>query len=394
MATYTENDRGHGENNTTDHFRDQFKRYKRRRPPPDLSDVIDFDRANDFESQVEDFKLTEPTGFEKVPEGLIDVRLWKAYQLRSNPGFLFISNPFMQGSQRYWVRRCLRDYPVKPNYTNLDIHLTLTEEDNIWKDDSLESSNPFPKGSLLSHLRWATLGYHYEWNNRVYFEDKVSEFPSDLSHLTRYVAAALGYPCFCPQSGIVNFYNMESTLCGHTDHSEYDKRAPLISYSFGQSAIFLIGGVTKEVCPVALYLRSGDICVMMEEARLAYHAVPRILSAEAHRFTQAFHLPDTRSESAGATKHGALKGKTESRFPSDPVVDSNCDKEGLNNSEVHSNSDKNSEKHDFSSSVKRDDWERYEHYMKSSRINVNVRQVLQHGQTFPKQEVETEPISR
>lgn len=48
MATYTENDRGHVENNTTDHFRDQFKRYKRRRPPPDLSDVIDFDRANDF----------------------------------------------------------------------------------------------------------------------------------------------------------------------------------------------------------------------------------------------------------------------------------------------------------------------------------------------------------
>lgn len=67
---------------------------------------------------------------------------------------------------------------------------------------------------------------------QVYFEDKVSEFPSDLSHLTRYVAAALGYPCFCPQSGIVNFYNMESTLCAHTDHSEYDKRAPLISYRY------------------------------------------------------------------------------------------------------------------------------------------------------------------
>lgn len=38
---------------------------------------------------MEDFKLTEPTGFEKAPEGLKDVRLWKAYQLRSNPGTLW-----------------------------------------------------------------------------------------------------------------------------------------------------------------------------------------------------------------------------------------------------------------------------------------------------------------
>ena len=31
--------------------------------------------------------------------------------------------------------------------------------------------------------------------------------------------------------------------------------------------------------PVALYMRSGDLMVMSGETRLAYHAVPRVMSA-------------------------------------------------------------------------------------------------------------------
>lgn len=168
----------------------------------------------------------------------------------------------------------------------------------------------------------------------------------------------------------------------------------LMHCSFGQTAIFLIGGVTKEVCPVALYLRSGDICVMMEEARLAYHAVPRILPAETRRFTQAFHSPDTHKQSAPGTKCEALEESTETKFPSDSTVDTYYDQESMDTSDGHSNLDQNAEGHVFSSFFKSNDWERYEDYMKSSRINVNVRQVLQHGQTFPKQEAEREVISR
>lgn len=50
--------------------------------------------------------------------------------------------------------------------------------------------------------------------------------------------------------------------------------------SFGQSAIFLIGG-TSENDPVdALFLRSGDVLVMSGTQRLVYHAVPRVLSGQ------------------------------------------------------------------------------------------------------------------
>lgn len=50
--------------------------------------------------------------------------------------------------------------------------------------------------------------------------------------------------------------------------------------SFGQTAIFLLGGKTKDVTPSAMFLKSGDIVVMSKESRLCYHAVPRILKSD------------------------------------------------------------------------------------------------------------------
>ena len=47
--------------------------------------------------------------------------------------------------------------------------------------------------------------------------------------------------------------------------------------SFGQDAIFLLGGQTKAVEPNAIMLHSGDVCIMSGPSRLAYHAVPCIL---------------------------------------------------------------------------------------------------------------------
>ena len=82
------------------------------------------------------------------------------------------------------------------------------------------------------------------------------------------------------EAAIVNYYHLNSTLCAHTDHSEYDALTkPLISYSFGNAAIFLIGGQTKTECkPSPILLRSGDIILMTDSSRLYFHAVPRILS--------------------------------------------------------------------------------------------------------------------
>ena len=63
-------------------------------------------------------------------------------------------------------------------------------------------------------------------------------------------------------------------------------------YSFGQPAIFLLGGKTKSEKPLAMFIRSGDVVVMAESARLCYHAIPRILSNDPLHVMD-LHTPST-----------------------------------------------------------------------------------------------------
>ena len=117
-------------------------------------------------------------------------------------------------------------------------------------------------------------------------EDNFTPFPEDLTRLSRAIAEICGFKTvengdkrsdYKPEAAIVNFYPMDSTLSGHTDHSEDNMAAPLISVSFGQSGVFLIGGRTKETEPVPVFLHSGDVLVMSGESRYCYHAVPKIV---------------------------------------------------------------------------------------------------------------------
>ncbi|KAF3497464.1 hypothetical protein DY000_02057870 [Brassica cretica] len=50
--------------------------------------------------------------------------------------------------------------------------------------------------------------------------------------------------------------------------------------SLGCKAIFLLGGKSKEDPPHAMYLRSGDVVLMAGEARECFHGVPRIFIDE------------------------------------------------------------------------------------------------------------------
>lgn len=175
---------------------------------------------------------------------------------------------------------------------------------------------------LASKLRWATLGYHHNWDTKVYSEGSRDEMPSEMSEMTRVFAEATGFPDFKAEAAIVNYYRMNSTLAGHTDHSEVNREAPLFSISFGQSAIFLIGGLSQNESCNALLLRSGDVLVMAGESRLRYHGVPKILSAD----VCPWELEDNKDEGF-------------------------CD-----------------------------DWGKAKSYISQARININVRQVLKRGQ--------------
>lgn len=48
---------------------------------------------------------------------------------------------------------------------------------------------------------------------------------------------------------------------------------PIVSLSMGSSAVFLLGGRTRDKAPLPILIRSGDVVVMGRQSRLCYHGV-------------------------------------------------------------------------------------------------------------------------
>ncbi|XP_053330550.1 nucleic acid dioxygenase ALKBH1 [Spea bombifrons] len=341
-----------GLENGEDAFRMIFRFYKKRNPPADLSSVIDFSRGDSRVRPVE-LSVGALTDQDALRAGLQSLDRWKAYGLEGYPGFLFISNPFLPGWQHRWVRQCLKSYPRKPNVCNLDLHMSPEHTVDLWESSKEQLRRKAPnrrsQKSVLEKLRWVTLGYHYNWDTKKYSGEHQSAFPGDLAELSRCVSRACGFPAFTPQAGILNYYHMDSSLGIHVDESEPDRRSPLLSFSFGQSCIFLLGGPSRELQPTAMLMHSGDIMVMSGPSRLLYHAVPRILS-----FPGGGLLPPCLSEPPAGD-------------PSDPCLVEPCSAQ---------------------------EWEVCAQYLRDSRVNMTVRQVLEEGGSFSVAQDPAAPMSR
>ena len=96
----------------------------------------------------------------------------------------------------------------------------------------------------------------------------------------------------------MNFYPLTSTMGGHLDDAEHDLTKPIVSISMGRPAVFLIGGKVKSVDPVPILVRSGDAIVMSGESRLCYHGIPLILS---NQLEQDLHINTTNQSFSEAT---------------------------------------------------------------------------------------------
>lgn len=107
--------------------------------------------------------------------------------------------------------------------------------------------------------------------------------PTDFSRLCSTVAQAVG-TTLVPEAAIINFYPLNATMGGHLDDAEHNLERPIVSFSFGRSALFLIGGRTKLEDPQVVLLESGDAVVMSGESRLCYHGVPCILSIDIEQY--------------------------------------------------------------------------------------------------------------
>lgn len=130
---------------------------------------------------------------------------------------------------------------------------------------------------------------------------------------------------------LVNVINFINYLLYHNN---------ILIFSFGQSAIFLIGGHDKASDPSAILLNSGDVIIMSKEARLCYHAVPKILPASSQPWDSIEKLNNINS----GVQFKYLRKELD--------INETIDKM----------------------------WTEFGRYIKESRININVRQVLKENQ--------------
>lgn len=266
----------------------------------DLSDAYDF--SKDTTELKEDVKCL---GTWKCSDGVER----PVYGIEGVEGFFFVPGAMTNDEQLHFMEKSFTEYPKKPNATNLDAHFRVPSEGlfpyfkegkeckiyNKAKDvEETISAASILEEKFIRKTRWITLGYQYNWTTKEYnFDNKDFNaiFPKDLGEWTRSAAEKLGFGSdYKPEAGIVNFYQPDDTLTGHVDRSEKNMTAPLISMSIGLSAIFLLGGLSREDSPVrAIIVRSGDLSILSGPSRLLFHGVPKILPEQAIEYPGTFN---------------------------------------------------------------------------------------------------------
>ncbi|KAF3623481.1 Alpha-ketoglutarate-dependent dioxygenase alkB [Capsicum chinense] len=306
-------------------YYDNTRKRKQQPRPVDLSEVID------FKSISESYHRNGG-----LPSGIFRIQCdfdSPVFCLASHPGFYFIPGALPVEEQCRWIKESLTSFPQPPNRTNHNaIYGTLQDlfaaaKDNkvliheeqfrgtnnseveiIQNDTNVPSWNfldqsdalsrgvtcrSVPASVLLRKLRWSTLGLQFDWSKRSYnISLPHNKIPDALCLLAERMAAPtlpLG-EAFHAEAAIVNYFGLGDTLGGHVDDLEKDWNKPIVSMSLGCKGIFLIGGKSREIPPLAMFVRSGDVILMAGQARECFHGVPRIFTDREHAEISSLEL--------------------------------------------------------------------------------------------------------
>jgi alkylated DNA repair protein alkB family protein 1 len=172
---------------------------------------------------------------------------------------------------------------------------------------SLHAAAATPAATLLRRLRWSALGAPFDWTARAYGPASSGRpLPPAIAAAAASLAAHVGgCASFRADAALVNYYGAGDTLGGHVDDVEAAQDKPIVAFSLGCAAVFLISAsACRERPPTALLLRSGDAVVMAAAARRCVHGVPRVL-------TPADDAPPARALAAAADALAAAAGDDE-----------------------------------------------------------------------------------
>ncbi len=134
-----------------------------------------------------------------------------AYELDGCPGLYVLPGALSADTQRELVISCCTDYHCAPHCTN-----RRNTSDSCSAPQSAPGTevdldiSPAEQLAKLQSLRWATLGYQYQWASRSYVENKRTDMPTSLCELSRELTSRVGQ-IIDPQSAIINYYTAKST---------------------------------------------------------------------------------------------------------------------------------------------------------------------------------------
>lgn len=285
-------------NNIFKKIEKKYKRYQNKET--DFSNLINFETVFPEEGEATKLDLVHPVTQEKLV----------AYKFNEPEGLIVIKNYFSLEQQVEIAHEAINEYIFDPFRTNLFIYPDYSPYPTEYlneiarEDEDLQSGNknnetnehefcpgaPYnykhfitlsDKYNFNSKLRWANLGYQYNWTDRCYYPEMhrnhQETLPTILNEAAMELIELLSMQPYKPQSVIVNFYNLKSAMGGHLDDGEPDQEHPILSFSIGLEGVFLIGGKSRNEGPVReIGVTGGDVVIMAGESRRRVHGVPRI----------------------------------------------------------------------------------------------------------------------
>jgi DNA alkylation damage repair protein AlkB len=181
---------------------------------------------------------------------------------------------------------------LEPGLFLFQSFLTADEQRQIWETCRSLAAGPVPmytptvRGGRKMSVGMLCLGRH--WNGMKYaYEEARNDFdglpvpplPEEFQKLATDAATRAGF-AMQPDLCIINFYDSESRMGVHQDKDErretIDAGVPIVSVSLGDTARFVVGGVSRKDPMRPLMLRSGDVVVMGGPSRLRFHGVTRV----------------------------------------------------------------------------------------------------------------------
>lgn len=182
---------------------------------------------------------------------------------------------------------------VHPGAVHLPRFLALAEQRRVVEECRAIGTGPTGwyvptvRGGGKMRVRMVCLGRH--WNARTYRYQAsrgdhdgrpAPPLPPSLSAIAERVAGAAGMR-LTPDVCILNHYDAVGKMGLHQDRDErsdtLEAGIPIVSLSLGDTAKFIIGGLSRRDPKTMVRLESGDGFVLGGQSRLRFHGVAAIV---------------------------------------------------------------------------------------------------------------------